>query len=42
MSFAHYGPFWREMRNLYVMKLFSHKRAELWASVRDHKQFFMV
>ncbi|KAL8151990.1 hypothetical protein V2J09_021798 [Rumex salicifolius] len=35
MAFAHYGPFWRQMRKLAVMKLFSRKRAESWQSVRD-------
>ncbi|CAL2273978.1 unnamed protein product [Prunus armeniaca] len=30
MAFAHYGPFWRQMRKLCVMKLFSRKRAESW------------
>nr|UQB59827.1 F5H [Fagopyrum tataricum] len=35
MAFAHYGPFWRQMRKLSVMKLFSRKRAESWQSVRD-------
>lgn len=35
MAFAHYGPFWRQMRKLCVMKLFSRKRAESWKSVRD-------
>lgn len=35
MAFAHYGPFWRQMRKLCVMKLFSRKRAESWASVRE-------
>lgn len=35
MAFAHYGPFWRQMRKLCVMKLFSRKHAESWASVRD-------
>lgn len=35
MAFADYGPFWRQMRKLCVMKLFSRKRAESWASVRD-------
>lgn len=34
MAFAHYGPFWRQMRKLCVMKLFSRKRAESWTSVR--------
>lgn len=35
MAFAHYGPFWRQMRKICVMKLFSRKRAESWDSVRD-------
>lgn len=35
MAFAHYGPFWRQMRKLCVMKLFSRKRAESWQSVKD-------
>lgn len=35
MAFAHYGPFWRQMRKICVMKLFSRKRAESWESVRD-------
>ncbi|KAJ4963325.1 hypothetical protein NE237_023264 [Protea cynaroides] len=35
MAFAHYGPFWRQMRKICVMRLFSRKRAESWASVRD-------
>ncbi|KAL5976550.1 hypothetical protein ACLOJK_020883 [Asimina triloba] len=35
MAFAHYGPFWRQMRKLSVMKLFSRRRAESWASVRE-------
>uniref|UniRef100_A0A1D1YW28 Cytochrome P450 84A1 n=1 Tax=Anthurium amnicola TaxID=1678845 RepID=A0A1D1YW28_9ARAE len=35
MAFAHYGPFWRQMRKLCVVKLFSRKRAESWATVRD-------
>lgn len=35
MAFAHYGPFWRQMRKLCVMKLFSRRRAESWDSVRD-------
>ncbi|XP_057766138.1 cytochrome P450 84A1-like [Salvia miltiorrhiza] len=35
MAFAHYGPFWRQMRKLCVIKLFSRKRAESWDSVRD-------
>ncbi|KAK9039736.1 hypothetical protein V6N11_014929 [Hibiscus sabdariffa] len=35
MAFAHYGPFWRQMRKLSAMKLFSRKRAESWESIRD-------
>ncbi|XP_060189775.1 cytochrome P450 84A1-like [Lycium barbarum] len=35
MAFANYGPFWRQMRKLCVMKFFSRKRAESWDSVRD-------
>ncbi|XP_057469329.1 cytochrome P450 84A1-like [Actinidia eriantha] len=35
MAFAHYGPFWRQMRKICVIKLFSRKRAESWESVRD-------
>ncbi|WOL00089.1 hypothetical protein Cni_G08802 [Canna indica] len=35
MAFAHYGPFWRQMRKLSVMKLFSRKHAESWVSVRE-------
>ncbi|CAN1813942.1 Cytochrome P450 84A1 [Linum perenne] len=35
MAFAHYGPFWRQMRKISVMKLFSRKRAVSWESVRD-------
>ncbi|KAF5735980.1 cytochrome P450 84A1-like [Tripterygium wilfordii] len=35
MAFAHYGPFWRQMRKICVTKLFSRKRAESWESVRD-------
>jgi ferulate-5-hydroxylase len=35
MAFAHYGPFWRQMRKLCVMKLFSRRRTESWASARD-------
>ncbi|VFQ75482.1 unnamed protein product [Cuscuta campestris] len=34
MAFAHYGPFWRQMRKVCVMKLFSRRRAESWDSVR--------
>ncbi|CAN4109862.1 unnamed protein product [Withania somnifera] len=35
MAFANYGPFWRRMRKLYVMKLFGRRRAESWDSVHD-------
>lgn len=35
MAFANYGPFWRQMRKICVIKLFSRKRAESWASVRE-------
>ena len=35
MAFAHYGPFWRQMRKLCVMKLFSRRRPETWIAVRD-------
>ncbi|KAL0788950.1 hypothetical protein Bca101_005196 [Brassica carinata] len=35
MAFAPYGPFWREMRKVCVMKVFSRKRTESWASVRE-------
>ncbi|KAG2298318.1 hypothetical protein Bca52824_034790 [Brassica carinata] len=35
MAFAPYGPFWRQMRKVCVMKVFSRKRAESWASVRE-------
>ncbi|KAJ6395784.1 hypothetical protein OIU77_020943 [Salix suchowensis] len=35
MAFANYGPFWRQTRKICAMKLFSRKRAESWASVRD-------
>ncbi|KAH7536713.1 hypothetical protein FEM48_Zijuj03G0015500 [Ziziphus jujuba var. spinosa] len=35
LVFANYGPFWRQMRKLCVMKLFSRRRAESWDSVRE-------
>ncbi|KAM3394515.1 hypothetical protein P3S68_003517 [Capsicum galapagoense] len=35
MAFANYGPFWRQMRKLCVMKLLSRRRAESWDSVHD-------
>lgn len=41
MAFAHYGPFWRQMRKLCVMKLFSRKRAESWDSVRDEVDYMV-
>ncbi|KAH8510646.1 hypothetical protein H0E87_008258 [Populus deltoides] len=39
MAFANYGTFWRQMRKICVMKLFSRKRAESWASVGDEMEF---
>ncbi|XP_057966123.1 cytochrome P450 84A1-like [Malania oleifera] len=39
MAFAPYGPFWRQMRKICVMKLFGRKRAESWASVRDEVEW---
>ncbi|KNA03107.1 hypothetical protein SOVF_212300, partial [Spinacia oleracea] len=41
MAFAHYGPFWRQMRKLCVMRLFSRKRAESWQSVRDETDYIV-
>ncbi|XP_047965320.1 cytochrome P450 84A1-like [Salvia hispanica] len=41
MAFAHYGPFWRQMRKICVTKVFSRKRAESWASVRDEIDAFV-
>lgn len=35
MAFANYGPFWRQMRKICVIKLFSRRREESWASVRE-------
>lgn len=35
MAFANYGPFWRQMRKLCVVKLFSKKRAESWTPVNS-------
>ncbi|XP_054785475.1 cytochrome P450 84A1-like [Prosopis cineraria] len=35
MAFANYGPFWRQMRKICTMKLFSRNRTETWASVRE-------
>lgn len=34
MAFAHYGPFWRQMRKLCVLKLFSPRRDVSWRVVR--------
>lgn len=44
LAFSHYGPFWRRMRKLYVMMLFSRKRAESWVSVNEqvHKSVRFV
>ncbi|KAK1325170.1 Cytochrome P450 84A1 [Acorus calamus] len=41
MAFAHYGPFWRQMRKLCVMKLFSRKRTESWAAVREEVELLL-
>ncbi|KAH6759375.1 ferulic acid 5-hydroxylase 1 [Perilla frutescens var. frutescens] len=41
MAFAHYGPFWRQMRKICVTKVFSRKRAESWASVREEINSFI-
>jgi len=38
---ANYGSFWCQMRKVCVMKLFSRKRAESWASVRDEVEFII-
>ncbi|KAK6916126.1 Cytochrome P450 [Dillenia turbinata] len=35
MVFAHYSPFWRQMRKICVMKLFSRKQANAWSYVRE-------
>nr|QWK52254.1 cytochrome P450 84A4 [Isatis tinctoria] len=35
LAFCNYGAFWRRMRKLYVMMLFSRKRAESWVSVDE-------
>ncbi|KAJ3706601.1 hypothetical protein LUZ61_010306 [Rhynchospora tenuis] len=34
--FANYGPFWRQIRKLFVLKLLSRRCIESWASVRDN------
>ncbi|CAN6463827.1 unnamed protein product [Victoria cruziana] len=41
MAFANYGPFWRQMRKVCVMKLFSRKRAESWTSARSEIDGFI-
>lgn len=41
MAFANYGPFWRQMRKICVTKVFSRKRAESWASVREEINCFI-
>ncbi|KAL3650810.1 hypothetical protein CASFOL_007213 [Castilleja foliolosa] len=41
MAFAHYGPFWRQMRKICVTKVFSRKRAGSWVSVRDEIDSFI-
>ncbi|KAJ9132801.1 hypothetical protein P3X46_033634 [Hevea brasiliensis] len=35
MAFTNYGPFWRQMTKICVVKLFGRKGAESWASVRE-------
>ncbi|CAM8976016.1 unnamed protein product [Rhodiola kirilowii] len=35
MAFGNYGPFWRQMRKICVMKVFSRKRAESWEAVGE-------
>ncbi|KAI9182783.1 hypothetical protein LWI28_028835 [Acer negundo] len=35
MAFADYGPFWRQMRKICVINLFSRRRTKSWASVRE-------
>ncbi|XP_051129191.1 cytochrome P450 84A1-like [Andrographis paniculata] len=34
LAFAHYNPYWRQMRKLCVTKLFSPRRVESWDSIR--------
>ncbi|KAG8364378.1 hypothetical protein BUALT_Bualt19G0122600 [Buddleja alternifolia] len=41
MAFAHYGPFWRQMRKICVTKVFSRKRVGSWASVRQEIDFLI-
>ncbi|KAJ1702324.1 hypothetical protein LUZ63_002103 [Rhynchospora breviuscula] len=36
LAFANYGPFWRQMRKLCVLKLLSRRCTDSWASVRDN------
>uniref|UniRef100_A0ACD5WJV0 Uncharacterized protein n=1 Tax=Avena sativa TaxID=4498 RepID=A0ACD5WJV0_AVESA len=35
MAFAHYGHFWRQVRKLSAVKLFSRRRTESWLAVRE-------
>ncbi|KAG8073126.1 hypothetical protein GUJ93_ZPchr0006g40821 [Zizania palustris] len=35
MAFSHYGHFWRQVRKLSAVKLFSRRRAQSWLAVRD-------
>ncbi|XP_059651170.1 cytochrome P450 84A1-like [Cornus florida] len=41
MAFAHYGPFWRQMRKICAVKLFSPKRAESWQSVNEEVEWLI-
>ncbi|KAJ3706600.1 hypothetical protein LUZ61_010305 [Rhynchospora tenuis] len=36
LAFANYGPFWRQMRKLCVLKLLSRRCTNSWASVHDN------
>ncbi|EAY88254.1 hypothetical protein OsI_09706 [Oryza sativa Indica Group] len=35
MAFSHYGHFWRQVRKLSALRLFSRRRAQSWRAVRD-------
>ncbi|XP_052149003.1 cytochrome P450 84A1-like [Oryza glaberrima] len=35
MAFSHYGHFWRQVRKLSAVRLFSRRRAQSWRAVRD-------
>uniref|UniRef100_J3LJ71 Cytochrome P450 n=1 Tax=Oryza brachyantha TaxID=4533 RepID=J3LJ71_ORYBR len=35
MAFSHYGHFWRQVRKLSAVRLFSRRRAQSWLAVRD-------